>query len=381
MGTEYIYLDNAATTAVAPEVIEEMNHLHAFEYANPSSTHAMGVAAARIIEAAGRTIEQCVGGGQWDVIFTSTGTEANNLAVTGYLLQEKSGRVVTTAIEHSSVLEPCKLAAGRGIDVIRVMPDAGGVVSVEDVLAQVDGATVLVSVQHANNETGTVQPVEDIGRSLKKRFPGLLLHVDAIQTAGKIDISSAAKWADLMTLSAHKMHGPKGIGALLVKRGTKKPSPLVRGGGQQWGVRSGTDNVPGAAGMARALKMAESGISGNGEMMRELEDAFEDGFGKTDKARRLFENSPRVPGFILIGFDKIPSDVIENSMEGEGYIVSSTAACSSKSVKRSHVLAAAGVPEDVNVIRVVPSRYTSADDMRRASAALSGILARLQSRL
>ncbi len=381
MGTNYIYLDNAATTAAAPEVIEEMNHLHAFEYGNPSSTHAMGVESARIVESAGRTIEQCVGGGQWDIIFTSTGTEANNLATVGYLLQEKSGNVVTTAIEHSSVLEPCKLAVDKGFDMALVRPDANGVVSVEDVLAQVNGATILVTVQHANNETGTLQPVEDIGRSLKKRFPGLLLHVDAVQSAGKIDISGAAGWADLMTLSAHKMHGPKGIGALLVKKGVRKPSPMVRGGGQQGGVRSGTENVAGAAGMARALKMATDNLSGHGELMRELEDAFGEGFEETAKAHRLFENSPRVPGFILIGFEKVPSDVMENSMQREGYIVSSTAACSSKNAKRSHVLAASGVPDDIKVIRVVPSRYTSADDMRRAGAALSDILARLQARI
>lgn len=381
MGSDFIYLDNAATTAVSPEVIEEMNHLHAFEFGNPSSTHAMGVEAARIIESAGRTIEQCVGGGQWDVIFTSTGTEANNLATIGYLLQEKPGKVVTTAIEHVSVLEPCKLAVEKGFDMARVRPDANGVVSAQDVLAQVNDATILVTVQHANNETGILQPVEDIGRILKKRFPNLLMHVDAVQSAGKIDISSAVKWADLVTLSAHKIHGPKGIGALLVKKGVRKPSPMVRGGGQQGGVRSGTDNVPGAAGMARALRAAADDINGRREIMRDLEDAFKGGFQATDRARRLFRDSPGIPGFILIGFDRIPSDVIEHSMESEGFIVSSTAACSSKNVKRSHVLAAIGVPESVNVIRVVPSLHTSPDDMRRAGATLSEILAKLHAKL
>lgn len=377
MASEPVYLDNAATTAVLPEVIEAMTLYFSRHYGNPASSHVMGVAAARAVEAAAGTLVGCMGPGDWDVVFTSSGTEANNLALLGYALKHRQGRIVTTALEHASVLEPASFLSQRGFDPVRVAPNRMGVVSVQDVTAAVDDATVLVSVQHGNNEIGTLQPVEEIGMVVKKVRPHVLFHVDASQTGGKVDLAGASRWADLVTLSGHKVHGPKGVGALLVRKKAARPSPLLRGGGQQEGLRSGTENVPGAVGFALAMQRAFERLDGHGAHMKELEAAFDSAFKGASGVTRLFADSPRIPGFIVLGFAGIPSEVVEHAMESEGFIVSSTAACSSRKVKRSHVLEAVSCPEELNVIRIVPSRFTGPGDMEGAARALSAIFDRL----
>lgn len=377
MASDPVYLDNAATTAVLPEVIEEMNLYFSRHYGNPASSHIMGVSAARAVEASAGTLAGCIGTGDWDVVFTSSGTEANNMALLGYARKHRESRIVTTALEHASVLEPAALLSQRGHELIRVDPDRRGVVSARDVTGSVNDATVLVSVQHGNNEIGTLQPVEEIGMVLKKLHPHVLFHIDAVQTAGKVDLAGAARWADLVTLSGHKVHGPKGVGALLMRKKAPRPSPLLRGGGQQEGLRSGTENVPGAAGLALAMKLASERLPAHGEHMGELEEAFTASFKAGSGMRRLFPDSPGIPGFIVLGFPKIPSEVVEHAMESEGFILSSTAACSSRKVKRSHVLEAVACPEELNVIRVVPSRFTKVRDMEAAARALSAIFERL----
>jgi cysteine desulfurase len=377
MSPDPVYLDNAATTSVLPEVIEEMTPYFSRHYGNPASSHVMGVAAARALEAAAGSLAGCIGAGEWHVVFTSSGTEANNLALLGYARKHREGRIVTTALEHASVLEPAALLSQKGFDLVRIAPDSRGLVSARDVMGAVSDATLLVSVQHGNNEIGTLQPVEEIGMVLKKVRPRTLLHVDAVQTAGKVDLAGAARWADLLTLSGHKVHGPKGVGALLIRRNAPRPSPLLRGGGQQEGLRSGTENVPGAVGFALAMKRAAERLSAHGAHLKKLEEAFEAALRAGPGVMRLFADSPRIPGFIVLGFPRIPSEVIEHAMESEGFIVSSTAACSSKKARRSHVLEAVSCPESLNVIRIVPSRFTSSGHMEEAARALSAIFERL----
>jgi cysteine desulfurase len=377
MAPDPVYLDNAATTAVLPEVVEEMAPYFSRHYGNPASTHVMGVSAARALEAAAGTLAASVGAGEWDTVFTSSGTEANNLALLGYALKHREGRIVTTTLEHASVLETAAFLSQRGFDLVRVAPDRHGMVSARAVCDAASEATLLVSVQHGNNEIGTLQPVEEIGMVLKKVRPRTLLHVDAVQTAGKVDLAGAARWADLMTLSGHKVHGPKGVGALLIRKKAPRPGPLLRGGGQQEGLRSGTENVPGAVGFALAMKSASERLAEHGEHLRKLEEAFEASLHAGPRVRRLFADSARIPGFIVLGFPGIPSEVIEHAMESEGFIVSSTAACSSRNAKRSHVLEAVSCPEELNVIRIVPSRFTSLRHMEEAAGALNAIFERL----
>lgn len=377
MGTDSVYLDNAATTAVLPDVVEEMKSYFTVHYGNPASTHEMGVTASRAVETAARALEKYVGSGHWDVIFTSSGTEANNFATLGYAQKYREGRIITTQIEHASVLEPCKFLSQRNYEIVRIAPGPGGMISSRELMKKIDHSTLLVSVQHANNEIGTLHPVEEIGINLKKLHPRVLFHIDAVQTAGKMDISGAVKWADFITLSAHKIHGPKGIGALMVKKEIKKPSAAIRGGGQQGGIRSGTENVPGMAGFALAMKIASDNLGGHANRMKEMEYVFNGTFKETESARRMFRDTPRLPGFIVVGFERIPSEVIEHSMEAEGFIVSSTAACSSRKVKRSHVLESLALPEETNVIRIVPSRFTTPSEMEGAASALNRIFRKL----
>jgi cysteine desulfurase len=377
MEADPAYLDNASTTRVLPEVLAEMAVYFTAKYGNPSSSHIMGVEAARAADASSAELARCVGGGEWDVVFTASGTEANNLAIAGYAPGPRGRSIVTTSIEHASVLEPCKLMAEKGLELVRAAPGPDGVVSSDELMRHVTGSTVLVTIQHANNEIGTLQPVEENGRALKKLHPQALLHIDAVQTAGKMDLSAASVWADLVTLSAHKIHGPKGIGALTIRKGIRKPSPIIRGGGQQGGLRSGTENVPGMAGLATALRLAAQAAMQSAAHLKRLEEAFDSAFRETPSACRLFRNSPHVPGFIVVGFRRVPSEVVEHAMEAEGIIVSSAAACSSRKARRSHVLEAAGVGEDSNVIRIVPSRFTRPDEMERAALALNRILDRL----
>jgi cysteine desulfurase len=377
MTREPVYLDNAATTAALPEVVETMRNFLSRQYGNPASSHGMGVAAARAMDEAAAALAASIGAGPWETVFTSSGTEANNLALLGTAGKRRGASVVTTAIEHASVLEPLTSLVSKGMSLALVRPGEDGRVRAADVLAAVDDKTCLVSVQHANNELGTLQPVDEVGALLKKLRPGVILHVDAVQTAGKTDLDAAARWADLVTLSAHKVHGPKGVGALLIRKDAPRPAPLIRGGGQQGGLRSGTENVPGAAGFALAVKLAAERIAEHAASMKALEEAFDEGFREIAGARRLLGASPHLPGFIVVAFPRIPSEVVEHAMEAEGFIVSSTAACSSRKPKRSHVLEAIGIPEDTHVIRVVPSRFTARDDMAAAAAALSRVLGRL----
>ena len=377
MAAEPVYLDNASTTRVIPEVLAEMGVYLSHKYGNPSSLHIMGVEAARALDAASAALEKCVGGGEWDAVFTGSGTEANNLAIAGYAHGRRGQGIVTTAIEHASVLEPCKLLAEKGHELIQAAPGPDGIVPTDEITRHVTESTILVTIQHANNEIGTLQPVEEIGRALKKLHPRVLLHVDAVQTAGKLDQSAAAGWADLVTLSAHKIHGPKGIGALMIRKGIGKPAPLIRGGGQQGGLRSGTENVPGIAGFALALKLASQSARRSAAHLASLEETFDSAFRETPAAGRLYRNSPHLPGFIVVGFRSIPSEVVEHAMETEGIIVSSTAACSSRKARRSHVLEATGCSEEINVIRIVPSRFTSPEEMERAALTLNRILDKL----
>jgi cysteine desulfurase len=372
-----IYLDNAATTSVHPEVERAMAPWFSESFANPSSLHAPGVEAAATIDAAALPVAALAGPGPWEVIFTSGGTEANALAVLGSYRRGLARRMVTTAIEHPSVLGNAARLDELGAEVIRVPPASSGSVDASAIVEAVDDATFLVSLMHGNNEIGTLLPVGEACRRIRAQHPGTLLHVDAVQTAGRLPLGEVLGSADLVTLSAHKMHGPKGAGALLVRRGARRPSPLYRGGDQQAGLRPGTENVPAIAGFAAAARLAARHASTLVEHLQAIEDAFLEALGDVPGCTPAFRDVPRIPGHVALRLDGIPAEPVVHAMEARSVIVSSGSACHSRSSARSHVLEALALPAGQDVVRVVASHGTTAGDMATAGAALREVVAEL----
>jgi len=372
-----IYLDNAATTSVHPEVERAMVPWFSENFANPSSLHGPGVESAATIDAAALPVAALAGPGPWEVIFTSGGTEANALAVLGSYRRGRARRMVTTAIEHPSVLGNAARLGELGADVIRVAPRAGGTVDADSVADAVDGGTFLVSLMHGNNEIGTLLDVRETCRRIRARHPGTLLHVDAVQTAGRLPLGEVLENVDLVTLSAHKMHGPKGAGALLVRRGVRRPSPLYRGGDQQAGLRPGTENVPAIAGFGVAARLAARSATTLAGHMQAIEAAFLEALGDVPSCTPAFRDVPRIPGHVALRLDGIPAEPVIHAMEARAIIISSGSACHSRSSARSHVLEALALPAGQDVIRVVASHETTEADMAAAGAALRDVIADL----
>ncbi len=372
-----IYLDNAATTSIHPDAARTMAPWIAERFANASSLHGPGVEAAAMIDAARLPVAALAGPGPWEVIFTSGGTEANALAVLGSFRRGRSRRVVTTAIEHPSVLGNAARLAELGAEVIRIAPASSGSVDAAAVVEAVDGGTALVSLMHGNNEIGTLLPVEEACRQIKARHPDTLVHVDAVQTAGRLPLGEALAHADLVTLSAHKMHGPKGVGALLVRRGSRRPSPLYRGGDQEAGLRPGTENVPAIAGFGAAARLAAERAAPFAGRMDINEAAFLEALGEPPACRPAFRDVRRIPGHIALLLSGIPAEPVVHAMEARSVIISSGSACHSRSTARSHVLEALALPAGQDAIRVVASHETTAANMAEAGRSLREVVTAL----
>ncbi len=375
-----IYLDNAATTPLRPEAARAMEPWLSEGFANPSSLHGPGVEAAAAIDAARLPVAALAGPGPWEVVLTSGGTEANALAVLGSFRRGRARRLVTTAIEHPSILGNAARLGEMGAEVIRVAPTTAGSVAAQALLDAVDDGTFLVSLMHGNNEIGTLLPVREASRRIKARHPDTLVHVDAVQTAGRLPLGEVLENVDMVTLSAHKMHGPKGAGALLVRRGSRRPAPLYRGGGQQAGLRPGTENVPAIVGFGAAARLAGQDATAHAGRMESLEEAFLQALGDASACRPAFRDGPRVPGHVALLLTGIPAEPAVHAMEARSVVISSGSACHSRSTARSHVLEALALPPDQDVIRVVASHATSLDDMRTAGAALRDVVAELSVR-
>ncbi|MBW2261435.1 MAG: cysteine desulfurase [Deltaproteobacteria bacterium] len=372
-----IYLDNAATTPLHPEVARAMAPWLSEGFANASSLHGPGVEAAAMVDAAALPVAALAGPGPWEVVFTSGGTEANALGILGSFRRGRARRVVTTAIEHPSILGNVARLGEMGAETIRVAPTPAGSVDAAAVIDAVDASTVLVSLMHGNNEIGTLLPVEEACREIKARHPSTLVHVDAVQTAGRLPLATTLSSVDMVTLSAHKMHGPKGAGALLVRRGSRRPTPLYRGGDQQAGIRPGTENVPAIAGFGAAARLAAQTISSLAPLMQALEAAFMEALGERPACTPAFREGPRVPGHIALRLIGVPAEPVIHAMEARSVIISSGSACHSRSSARSHVLEALGLPADEDVIRIAASHETTVEDMRKAGEALRAVISDL----
>jgi len=361
-----IYLDNNATTPVAPEVMEAIHPYFCQVYGNPSSLHRKGVEAERAVRTSRSTIARIFGVRDDEVIFTSGGTEGDNLAIKGTAraLRRRGTHIITTQVEHPAVLESCRELEGEGFRVTYLAVNAHGRVEPDDVLSAVTDETILVSIMHVNNELGTIFPVEEIAARLKRQRPEIVVHTDGVQAVGKLKVG--LDHIDLYTISGHKIHAPKGIGALLVREATRL-KPLMTGGGQERGLRSGTENVPGIVGLATAIQLAYENLAATQAYLSDLRSRFLAGLAEVPGVR---VNSPpdSIPTTVNVSFPGIPAEVMLHALEAEGVYVSTGAACSSRKGRRSHVLEAFHLPPDVidSSLRFSFSRYTTVEEIETA---------------
>jgi cysteine desulfurase len=377
-----IYLDNAATTRVAPEVLETVVACMAEDFGNPSSAHRLGIAAAGRLKAAREILGRALGderGAAGDLLWTSGGTEADALGVAG-AARARAGRgkhLVVTAIEHPAVLGACQQLEAEGFTTRLVPTSRDGVVAPEAVAAAMTEATIVVACMLVNNELGTIQPVAEVARAARARRAEIHVHCDAVQALGKIPVDVRALGVDSVAVSAHKIHGPKGVGALWLRRGARV-APLWSGGGQQNGLRSGTENVPGIAGLARAAELATAGLEEQAARVGALRDRLvERVLGAGLGARVNAAAAPRVPHIASLAFPGIPAEPLLHALEARGVYVSAGAACKSRGHGPSHVLKAIHLGDDVGTVRVSLSGHTRADEVEAAAEALLAAVAEL----
>ncbi|CAJ36819.1 cysteine desulfurase family protein [Methanocella arvoryzae] len=359
--TGKIYLDNSATTRLDPRVFEAMAPYFMEAYGNPSSLHSFGGAARDAVEEARERLAGTIGARPESVVFTSGGTESNNLALKGvaYASRRRGRHIITTAIEHDCILHSCQWLERQGFEVTYLPVDRAGLVNPDDVAGAVRPDTILVSVMHANNEIGTVQPVEEISAICREK--GVPFHTDACQSFGKIPVDAGA--FDLITLNAHKIYGPKGVGALVVGDGVSIEA-WQHGGGHEHGLRSSTENVPAIVGFATAAELVVGSMEGESSRLARMRDRIIDTvLGEIEAAYLNGHRSLRLPNNVNLGFHGYEGEAIKLllGLDEKGIAVSTGSACSSGTGTHSHVLAAIGLNplEARGALRITPGRFNT----------------------
>ncbi|MDD4899554.1 MAG: cysteine desulfurase NifS [Candidatus Omnitrophica bacterium] len=376
-----IYLDYAATTPVDPLVVKAMLAFFSEKFGNPSSIHSFGQEAKKAIEDVREKIAAILGAVPEEIIFTSGGTESNNFALLGVAaaLEKKGDHIITSAIEHHAVLGPCGFLEKKGFKITRLGVDKSGLVSPEEVKAAITDKTILISVMHANNEIGTIQPIKEIGRIAKER--GVYFHSDAVQTVGHLPISVDDLNVDLLSLSAHKFYGPKGIGALYVRKGTHIEK-FLHGAGQERGLRASTHNTSGIVGMGKALEISAAKLKKEtilqaklrDQMIKQIEKNIPDVFLNGHRTKRLSNN-------INFSFKGVEGDTLLVNLDLLGIAASSGSACSSTSLEPSHVLMACGLSREIaqSAIRFSLGRWSTAGEVDYLLGQLTRIVKKLRS--
>lgn len=377
-----IYLDHAATTAVAPEVVEAMLACFTQVYANPSNVHRPALEARRALDRARQSVAGNLGARQpGEIVFTASGTEADNMAILGLARahRERGDHVITTRIEHHAILHACDELQREGFRITRLPVDEWGRVDPQAVVEAREPGTILVSVMLANNEIGTLQPVAEIASALKGS--GILVHTDAVQAVGHIPVDVEQLGVDALSLSAHKFHGPKGVGALYLRSGVRL-QPLVFGGGQERGLRSGTENVPGIVGLARALELACQGREERAERLRELRDRLVGRIlGELSGARLTGHPELRLPGTASFVFQDAEGESLLLQLDRKGICASTGSACSNATLEPSHVLKALGLPLQLahGSLRLTLGRENTPEEIDQAAQAVVEAVGRLRS--
>lgn len=364
-----IYLDNSATTRIAPEVIEKMNECMENCWGNPSSTHAAGREAGKILLAARKTIAQYLGVNEGEIYFTSGGTESDNIAILGAANIKKGKRIVTTQIEHHAVLKTMEHLETLGFEVVKIAPEKDGSIDIEKVIDAVDDKTCLVSVMHVNNETGTIVDISRIAKGAKSKNPRVTVHTDAVQSFGHIETKPYTLGVDMMSISSHKIHGPKGLGVLFIKKGINDLKKSVFGGGQEKDIRSGTENTYAIAGFGKAVELISLDDGKNVAALREkMKNAL------LNLGRVHYNGGENVSDYILnMSFEGVRSEVMLNALDSKGICVSSASACAGGKHK-SYVLEAMGAKFADNAIRFSFSRYTTEEEIDTTVEAIAEIL-------
>lgn len=342
-----VYMDHGAGMPLDSKVFEAMKPYFMENYGNPSSSHSSGNVARNAMESAREKVARLVAAEKpQEVIFTSGGTESNNLAIKGaaYRNREKGNHIITTAIEHISVINICKFLQKQGFEVTYVPVDKQGTVDLEKLEDAINDKTILISVMYANGEIGTIQPIREIGKLAQENK--VIFHVDAVAAAGKVPINVKEENVDLLSLSSNDLYGPKGVGALYIKAGTKI-QPIIQGGGQERGLRSGTENIPGIVGMGKAAEIAQKEMESEGKRLTALRDKLIKGV--LDKIEYSFLNghpTERLPNNANLRFSYIEGESLILGLDMYGVQVSSGSACTSKTLEPSHVLLAIGLAHE-----------------------------------
>jgi cysteine desulfurase len=340
-----IYLDHSATSPVDPEVFEAIKPYFTDSFGNASTLYSLGRDGRRAMESAREEVASIIGAETKEIIFTSGGTESDNIAIKGiaYKLKNKGNHIITSDIEHPAVDETCKYLEKNGFTVTYLPVYEDGIVKLSDLEEAITDKTILITIMHANNEIGTIQPIKEIGAVAKEK--GIIFHTDAVQTVGKIPVDVNELNVDLLSLSSHKLYGPKGVGALYVRKGVRL-EPIMHGGGHERGIRPGTENVPGVVGLGKACKIAKENLESDAQLLTRLRDRLIDTVLKQNEDSYLNgHRTKRLPNNANFRFTGIEGESLILHLDSKGIAASTGSACSSTKLEASHVLMAIGLKE------------------------------------
>lgn len=375
-----IYLDYAATTPAHPDVVSAMLPYFTENFGNASALYACGQAARNVLEETREKVARFIGARADEVIFTSGGTESDNHALIGvaYANKERKNHIITTAIEHHAVIETCKFLESQGFRITYLPVDQDGLINPDDVRRAITPQTVIVSVMHANNEVGVIEPLSEISRITRER--GVYLHTDAVQTVGHLPIDVNQLGVDLLSMSAHKLYGPKGVGALYVRPGTKMIS-FMHGGGQERGRRAGTENIAGIVGLGKAVEIAGNDMDEEASRLTALRDKLIHGiFEKIGDVHLNGHPRTRLPNNVNVSIESVEGESICLYLDMAGICASTGSACSSGSNEPSHVLLALGMPRELahGSLRLTLGKWTTEAQIDETLTSLSSIIGRLR---
>jgi cysteine desulfurase len=377
-----VYLDNSATTACFEDAAQLMHRILCEDYGNPSSLHHKGVEAEAYLRYANETFAKILKVNEKEIFFTSCGTESDNIALVGTAMaNHRTGRhLITTRIEHPAVLQPMAYLEKQGFEVTYLSVDRQGRISLEELEQAVRADTILVSIMHTNNEIGSIQPIAEAGALIKKRNPNTLFHVDAVQGFGKARIYPGKMHIDMLSASGHKIHGPKGIGLLYMREGAKV-SPIMYGGGQQRGLRSGTENLPGIAGFAKAAELVYQDLEQDVDRMYGLREKLTNGVKNIEDI--VLNGCPGregAPHVVSVSFRGVRSEVLLHALEERGIYVSAGSACAARKPQPSATLRAVGVEKELleSTIRFSLSGFTTEEEIAYTCQNLEEIVPKLR---
>jgi len=376
-----IYLDYAATTPTHPDVVKAMLPYFTEAFGNPSSIHSYGQEAKGAIEEARVKVASLISARGEEIVFTSGGTGADNFAIKGvaFANESRGNHIITSSVEHQAVIETCKFLEKRGFRVTDLPVDGYGLVDLDDVRKAITDKTILISVMRANNEMGTIEPIAEIDKIAKKA--GIYFHTDAVQAVGHIPVDVNKLGVDLLSMSAHKLYGPKGVGALYIRKGTRLVS-FMHGGEQEGRRRASTENVPGIVGFGRAAELAQQEMGEEAERLTQLRDKLIAGLlERIDRTRLNGHPAMRLPNNVNISVDFIEGESMLLNLDLEGICASTGSACSSSNLEASHVLLAIGLPHEQahGSLRFTLGKWTSEEEVEQVLEVLPGIVTRLRS--